>query len=155
MKNCKSCQKEIDDKATKCPFCQAHQNWFKNYQFISVIFPIAFFLYIYTQTGFWNRKSYIDYKDSFSFEKVSSSNTKYKNIHTYNVTNKTKYKWEDITYQFIGKDKGGKVIIVETNQEYSWAIMPNSTSMLSIKVDENSLVHYWELKVLDIEAPLL
>lgn len=29
MKKCKSCQKEIDAKATKCPYCQTDQrNWF-------------------------------------------------------------------------------------------------------------------------------
>lgn len=38
MKKCKACQKEIDAKATKCPFCQADQrNWFRKHPVITVI----------------------------------------------------------------------------------------------------------------------
>lgn len=150
MKNCKACQKEIDDKATKCPYCQAYQKWYTNPQYIGMIFPLIFISYIYFYTGIWDPRSYIDYKNSFSVEKVSSSTTQRKNIHTYNITNKTKYKWDNMTYQFIGKDKDGQVIVVESEKAYSWAIMPNSTSMLSITVDKNLAVTNWELQILDI-----
>ena len=39
MKKCKSCQSEIDDKAKKCPKCQADQrNWFAKHKIITIIF---------------------------------------------------------------------------------------------------------------------
>lgn len=38
MKKCKSCQKEIDSKATKCPHCQSDQrNWFMKHKVPTVI----------------------------------------------------------------------------------------------------------------------
>lgn len=38
MKKCKSCQKEIDAKATKCPFCQSDQgSWFRKHPILTVI----------------------------------------------------------------------------------------------------------------------
>ncbi|HEY2004678.1 MAG TPA: DUF4352 domain-containing protein [Candidatus Saccharimonadia bacterium] len=36
MKKCKSCKQEIDDKATKCPHCQADQrNWFGRHKIMT------------------------------------------------------------------------------------------------------------------------
>lgn len=41
MKKCKSCQSEIDDKATKCPHCQADQrNWFRRHPIITGFFAL-------------------------------------------------------------------------------------------------------------------
>lgn len=41
MKKCKSCQKEIDSKATKCPHCQSDQrNWFMKHKITTVILVI-------------------------------------------------------------------------------------------------------------------
>lgn len=38
MKKCKSCQKEIDPKATKCPYCQTDQrSWFRRHTIITGI----------------------------------------------------------------------------------------------------------------------
>ncbi len=38
MKKCKSCQKEIDKKAKKCPHCQTDQrNWFARHPIITII----------------------------------------------------------------------------------------------------------------------
>jgi hypothetical protein len=38
MKKCKSCQKEINAKAKKCPFCQSDQrNWFMKHKIITTI----------------------------------------------------------------------------------------------------------------------
>ena len=43
MKKCKSCQSEIDDKAKKCPKCQADQrNWFMKHKIITIF--LAFIL---------------------------------------------------------------------------------------------------------------
>lgn len=41
MKKCKSCQKEIDNKASKCPFCQTDQRiWFARHPILTVIIAI-------------------------------------------------------------------------------------------------------------------
>ena len=38
MKKCKNCQKEIDSKAKKCPFCQTDlRNWFLKHPILTVI----------------------------------------------------------------------------------------------------------------------
>ena len=152
MKNCKACQKEIDDKATKCPYCQAYQKWFKSPQVLGLIFPLIFIPIIFTSTGLWNQKSYNDYKNSFTIETVSQSVDNNYNIHTYKIMNNTTQKWKNITYQFIGKDKSGKVVIVKSEEEYSWKVMPNTSSMLSIKTEKNSLITKWELKVIDMSS---
>lgn len=45
MKKCKSCQSEIDDKAKKCPHCQADQrNWFMRHKILTGIAAAALFL---------------------------------------------------------------------------------------------------------------
>ncbi len=42
MKKCKGCQKEIDSKAKKCPYCQADQrNWFVKHKIITVILVLV------------------------------------------------------------------------------------------------------------------
>ena len=42
MKKCKSCQKEIDSKAKKCPYCQADQrNWFVKHKIITAILTLV------------------------------------------------------------------------------------------------------------------
>lgn len=41
MKKCKSCQKEIDDKATKCPYCQTDQrSWFRRHPILTVLIAL-------------------------------------------------------------------------------------------------------------------
>src|SRR5437763_17098281 len=41
MKKCKSCQTEIDQKATRCPHCQTDQrNWFARHKIITGILII-------------------------------------------------------------------------------------------------------------------
>jgi hypothetical protein len=52
MKKCKSCQKEIDDKAKKCPYCQTDQrNWFVRHPIISFILIIIFLAAIGSSSG--------------------------------------------------------------------------------------------------------
>ena len=44
MKKCKSCQKEIDSKAKKCPYCQTDQrNWFVRHPILSVLLILIAF----------------------------------------------------------------------------------------------------------------
>ena len=42
MKKCKSCQKEIDDKATKCPYCQTDlRSWFKRHPILTLFIGLT------------------------------------------------------------------------------------------------------------------
>jgi hypothetical protein len=42
MKKCKSCQKEIDNKAKKCPYCQTDQrNWFRRHPILTGILVLV------------------------------------------------------------------------------------------------------------------
>lgn len=44
MKKCKSCQKEIDSKAKKCPYCQTDlRNWFMRHPVLTVILVLLIF----------------------------------------------------------------------------------------------------------------
>jgi hypothetical protein len=44
MKKCKSCQKEIDTKAKKCPYCQTDQrNWFIRHPILTVLLVLIIF----------------------------------------------------------------------------------------------------------------
>lgn len=38
MKKCNACQKEVDDKAKKCPHCQSDlRNWFSKHPFLTIV----------------------------------------------------------------------------------------------------------------------
>lgn len=43
MKKCKHCQKEIDSKAIRCPYCQSYQrSWFRRHPILTIL--IVFFI---------------------------------------------------------------------------------------------------------------
>jgi len=47
MKKCKACQKEIDDKAKKCPHCQTDQRgWFRRHLILTGILGLVIFLIV-------------------------------------------------------------------------------------------------------------
>jgi len=155
MKHCKSCQKEIDNNASKCPHCQTFQKWYKNPQAYGVLFSIPVFIpaiLIITSTGLFFRPSYLDHKNDFEVKSVNVSSNKEYNIHTYNITNKSDSAWENIAYQFIGLDESGKVVVVQSEQGYSWKIQPNSQSMISVETPKDSPAVKWEFKITDMRA---
>lgn len=52
MKICKSCKKEIEDKANKCPYCQSDQRiWFAKHPLLTIILIIFIFGIIGSQGG--------------------------------------------------------------------------------------------------------
>ena len=154
MKNCKRCKKEIEQLASKCPFCQAFQTWYKNPQFLNLIPMLVVFYFIFGSTGLFNKKEYIKYKTQFTFEQVGTSSEKGKDIHTFNIKNNSKYKWESISYQYIGSSNDGNIMKVISEQEYSWVVQPDDSSMLSIEIDKDNDVEKWEFKIVDMRSPL-
>lgn len=58
MKKCKSCQKDIDIKATKCPYCQTDQRgWFKKHPILTGIMGFIILLIILGAIGGNSSKS--------------------------------------------------------------------------------------------------
>ena len=61
MKKCKSCQSEIDDKAKKCPKCQADQrNWFAKHKILTGILVIILIVIISSSSGNKNKGANTD-----------------------------------------------------------------------------------------------
>ena len=61
MKKCKSCQSEIDDKAKKCPKCQADQrNWFAKHKILTGILVILLIVIISSSSGNKNKGANTD-----------------------------------------------------------------------------------------------
>lgn len=152
MKNCKSCHKEIDERATKCPYCQGYQAWFKNPQLAGMIFPLIFIPFIFFSTGLFSNKSYTKFTDDFSVSLVNQSSDKKYDIYTYEISNSTKHKWKSVSYQMKGYNDSNQVVIVESDKEYDWNIQPHSKSMLSVKTDKNAPVTRWEFEITDMRS---
>lgn len=61
MKKCKSCQSEIDDKAKKCPKCQADQrNWFAKHKILTGVLVIILIVIISSSSGNKNKGTSTD-----------------------------------------------------------------------------------------------
>ena len=109
MKNCKSCQKEIAERAKKCPYCQAFQTWFKNPQLLGMIFPLIFIPIIFSSTGLFSNNSYTKFSKDFSVSFINDSSDNKYDIHTYEISNSTKHRWKNISYQMKGYDDSEKI----------------------------------------------
>ena len=52
MKKCRSCQKEIDNKAKKCPYCQEKQgNWIQRHPLLTSILGVIVFVIVLANSG--------------------------------------------------------------------------------------------------------
>ena len=152
MKKCKSCRKDIDPEATKCPYCQAHQNWIRSPQVLSLIFPVVFIPIIFMTTGLWNKKSYKDYEHLFSSEIVNKVDGDRRDIYTYRVNNNSDIKWKDISFQVIGYDENNQVILVDSQSEYSLDYYAQESNMISVELEKNRLIKRWEFKIIDMRT---
>lgn len=58
MKKCKDCQKEIDEKAKKCPFCQTDQrNWFAKHPILTGILALVVIVIVFGVAGSGNKNN--------------------------------------------------------------------------------------------------
>ena len=151
MKNCKSCKKEIDVGATKCPHCQAYQIWHKNPQIYSIAFSMVFMVPFFYITGiFWSPK-YEDYKEKIVVQFQSESNVDGNHVVNYKITNKSDIAWNDISYNVISYDKNGVVIISESDHEYRWLLPSNESVILSAKVSKDEKIVRRELTITSLK----
>ena len=147
MRKCKSCIQEIDEKASKCPYCQSFQTWYKNPQNYSLIVLIPLIIYIWFSSGLFSNTKYQDHIDQFSTTEVSTANINGNMVHTYKVTNNTDETWSSANYELIALDESGKVLIALTGIEYGWVVQPNSSTMMSVTVKQRIKAAKWQFKI--------
>ena len=73
-------------------------------------------------------------------------------IITYKINNKTQYKWEDLTYEMIGTDENGDLVLTEAGSEYSLIIQPKGEAYLTVMVEKNKNVYSWNVRITDMET---
>lgn len=147
MNKCKSCCQEIDEQASKCPNCQAYQNWYKNPQNYGLILVMPFLFYMWFNTGLFSNAKYQDYIDQFTTTEVSTAKINGNMVHTYKVTNNTDKTWSSANYELTALDESGEVLIALTGLEYGWVAQPKSSSLLSIKVKDPIKAAKWQFRI--------
>ena len=147
MKNCKSCTKEIDDKATKCPYCQSYQIWHKSPQIYGLIFPLIFIPIIFYTSGLYGIPKFENYKDQISASLISERIVDEQKILNFNITNKSNVIWNDISYIAIGYDKNGGVVVSSSGNEFRWLLPSNGSAMLSVKVSKDEQISKWDFQI--------
>ncbi|WDE11572.1 hypothetical protein [Thalassomonas haliotis] len=153
MIQCASCRQEIAAEATKYPYCQGYQTWYKNPQYSNCIFLLPFLVFIFWSTGIFTEKDYQTYRDDFSVseENIVLMPKSQSRLITYRVENNTEYKWKHISYEVIGKHKG-KLIAANTDIDYGWVVQPNSESLLTAEVPFMPGASSWEFRIKDLES---
>ncbi|MBU1620987.1 MAG: hypothetical protein KJ556_12015 [Gammaproteobacteria bacterium] len=153
MKTCKSCIKEIDNAASKCPYCQSFQIWYKNPQIFGFIFPLVFIPVMFYSMGIWFNKNYPGNEHLFEVKEIGISPGEHNRLAlNYLIANKSDTKWHNISYEVSVFDAAGKLLFVKTGQDYSWLVQPNQSSYLTIELDNNLKAEKWKLKILDIKS---
>jgi|GEM_PF-3204332 len=153
MKTCKSCIKEIESAANKCPHCQAYQYWYKNPQILGFVFPLVFIPVMFNSMGLWFNKEYVGNEKLFEVKEISNAQGEYNRIAlNYLIENKSNIKWHTISYEVSAFDSTGKLLFVKTGQDYAWLVQPNQSSHLTIEVDNSANAKKWNLKILDIKS---
>ena len=152
MKPCKSCHKEIDDLASKCPYCQAFQVWYRNPQVYGMLFPLVLIPVIFFSTGMWGKKEFADYSKLFDVNQISCSVDGDKIAIVYSIENKSEVKWNRLSYEVIGYDDKNMVNFTKTNSEFSWVIEPHGVSHLTVELENRNAVKRWALKISELNA---
>jgi len=150
-KYCKSCVREIEHEATKCPYCQSYQNWYRNPQYWSQIILLPMIAFMFWNTGMFGKPKFADYQDDFSItleKNLLIQKTKARLI-TYKIKNNSNYKWRSIEYTVVNK-KANEVISAHQGSEYSWLIQPHGESLLSVHVPYIAGADTWQLNIKDL-----
>lgn len=139
MKTCKHCKEQIAIDATKCPKCQAHQNWYHNPQLLAII-PMILFLpfLIYMIYNRHERVHFEDYREKVTIKKLSQDTLTIKDKKMINilveVENNSDQKWENAVYEVQYLSPSGKLLNVERSSDYKFIINANKKAISSIKI---------------------
>jgi hypothetical protein len=156
-KPCKSCKEQIDAAATKCPKCQAFQQWYRNPQMFPLIFLIPFFaVLIWNMSRMSNPAAFADYRDKLSVTVVDenpSTNSK-TSLVTVRLENRSDKTWKRPKFQIENLDADGKVISVEHVNEYNVVVGPNSSALdtLSLRIIPAQPVAERRVTLTDIDS---
>ncbi|MEY2479167.1 MAG: hypothetical protein QOI04_94 [Verrucomicrobiota bacterium] len=156
-KPCKSCKEQIDQAATKCPKCQAYQQWYRNPQMLSLVLLIPFMTFV-----FWNTSrivspaGFADYKDKVTVSVVDEkpSTTGKTDLVTIRIENRTNKTWKRPKFQIESLDGSDKVLSVEHVNEYNMVVAPNSSVLdtLSLRIIPPQPVAKWRVTLTDIDS---
>jgi len=154
MKQCKSCRKEIDDFATKCPYCQGYQQWFRNPQYFGFVFVIPFLGIMIWKMNALESESFEKYRNKIAVEEVRivQSDDGKKDILTFNVKNDTDLTWKAIMFEVNGYDDHDNLVLANSESEYAWLVQPRSQSYLSATVLRNAQVKKWKMRIVDMKT---
>jgi len=152
MKACKFCIKEIDNAASKCPYCQSFQVWYKNPQLLGLAFPLVFIPFLFYTMGIGFTKSYIGNENQFDIKVLSASQGEFNRLSlNFLIENKSSKKWSDLSYEVSAFDSTGKLLFVKSGREYSWLVQPKQSSHLTVELNNSAKVEKWSLRILDIK----
>ena len=138
-KPCKACKEQIDAAATKCPKCQAFQQWYRNPQLVSLVFLLPLFALLFSNG--WRVTSgatFADYKDKLAVSVVdeNASTNPRTSLVTVRLENRSDKTWKRPKFQVESLDADGKVVSVEHLNEYNVVVGPNSSALdtLSLRI---------------------
>jgi hypothetical protein len=156
-KPCKSCKEQIDEAATKCPKCQAYQQWYRSPQLLAQAILIPFLAFIFwNMIGLTSRATLSDYKDKLIVSVVdenpaASGKAQLLTVRLENRTNKT---WKRPKFQIESLDGGGNVLSVEHVNEYNLVVPPHSSALdtLSFRIVPAQPVAKRRVTLTDIDS---
>jgi hypothetical protein len=156
-KPCKSCKEQIDQAATKCPRCQAYQQWYRNPQMVSLVLLLPFLAFLFWNTSrLTNPASFANYNDKLSVSVVDekpSANGK-AGLLTVRLENRTNKTWKRPKFQIESLDSNNKVLSVEHVNEYDVVVAPNSSALdtLSLRITPAEPVVKRRVTLTDIDS---
>jgi hypothetical protein len=156
-KPCKSCKEQIDQAATKCPKCQAYQQWYRNPQMFSLFFVLPFLAFVIWNTSrLTSSASFANYRDKLSVSVVDesrSANGK-AGLLTVRLENRTNKTWKRPKFQIESFDGNDKVLSVEHVNEYNLVVAPNSSALdtLSLRIIPAEPVTKRRVTLTDIDS---
>ena len=154
---CKSCKEQIDEAATKCPKCQAYQQWYRNPQLLIQVILIPFFAFlIWNMTGLTSRATLADYKDKLIVSVVDENPAASGKQHllTVRLENRSNKTWKRPKFQIESLDGDGKVLSVEHVNEFNLVVAPHSSALdtLSLRIVPGEPVAKRRVTLTDIDS---
>lgn len=118
MKKCKSCQKEIDAKAKKCPHCQSDQRiWFARHPILTGILGLFVIIIVLSITGSSNNNGK-KVGDNNSSNATQASNNQTEQQTTYKVGDKIQLGSVILTVNKVETSTGGQYTSPSAGNEW-------------------------------------
>lgn len=150
MKKCKSCQSEIDDKAKKCPKCQADQrNWFAKHKILTGILVIILIGIISGMGGSKNTTTNSSTSSTTSNSKQEQKTYKIGeviNTGTFEITTISADQKTVVGGQYVNEKASEGATLIAVNWKYKNVSDKPVNNEPSVKlVDSNGTEYNWDL----------